>query len=453
MIYIKEKKRENKNVFEIQTYNDKNKLIYTEELNFETALKKHENGMTYLLLYDNDMIPVSDIFNFLNIYLSTSALNSRIKALNALRLALIFEKIINKKLKDFDEGDINYLKNFLRGISPAGQVLNFELQTKRSNETINGYLSIYRKYLTFLNYKNSYLLKEGHTYTMVSSMDSDTDYKVYSYSSSEMVSKENQRVPMYISVSEFRNIINEVRTNYTLCEECIIRLMFESGLRIGEVLGLTGDDIVSEVINNKKNFIVYIRNRFSDRKDQNAKRCMNITNRKQYETEEYNTYNYGYQLVNISENLFNKINKYIEEVHSYASENLKDNYTKFTIADKVKRVSKYENDNYYVFLNTIGKPLSYQTWNNKLRNIFTSVGIPVDKGSRKNNLNHRFRHGFAMFQIKFMKMNELQLQMALRHKNVKSVSVYFRPTLSDEIEIKTNYIKELYNVIPELDLS
>lgn len=452
MIIVKEKKRENKSIFFIETYNEEGKLIHNEELNFETAIKKHINGITYLILYDKDMKPITEVFSFLNESLATSALNTRVKALNALRLLYIFEKIINKKLDSFNKVDIVYLKSFLRGISPKGQSISFEFKTIRNSETINSYLSVYRNYLTYLNITDSYLFKKSNKTAMIGLIDSDIDYKVESYMSNESMVKQNRTVPMYISVPDFKKILKEVRTNYSLCEECIIRLMFEAGLRLGEVLGLTGDDVVSEIIDNKKVFLVYIRNRFSDRKDQNAKRCMNINNRVQYKTTEYNTLNIGYQIVKISENLFNTINEYIEEAHSFALEYKSDNYKRYTIADRTKKVSKYEIDNYYIFLNTQGKPISYQTWNNRLRKIFSAVGIYTDKGVREHNLSHRFRHGFAMFQVQYMKMNALQLRLALRHKNLTSVQVYFRPTISDEIKIKTDFITDLYDIVPELNL-
>lgn len=53
---------------------------------------------------------------------------------------------------------------------------------------------------------------------------------------------------------------------------------------------------------------------------------------------------------------------------------------------------------------------------------------------RKNNLNHRFRHGFAMFKVLIEKYDELKLAHVLRHSRKSSVKVYFNPTEEDLIE-------------------
>lgn len=61
---------------------------------------------------------------------------------------------------------------------------------------------------------------------------------------------------------------------------CIIRLMFECGLRIGETLGLTSDDLVMEQEGNIFVSVAYITNRLSDNKDQQAKTCMKVKDEK-----------------------------------------------------------------------------------------------------------------------------------------------------------------------------
>ncbi|MGL5764894.1 MAG: tyrosine-type recombinase/integrase [Sarcina sp.] len=449
MICITEKKRENKSIFEINSYDLRNKLLYTEELVFETSIKQHSNGMTYLLLYNDNMVPLNDVFHFLNIHLATLSINSRIKALNALRLLTIFEKIHNKPISDFNKSDINLFKSFLRGHSPKGQIISFDVLTQRSAQTINGYLAVYRNYLSFLGIKDSPFFERSSTYSIVSDPLTDMDYQKYNYSINEKMPTPIRQVPKYISTQEFATIISELHTNYSIptnlnpYEECIIRLMYEAGLRLGEVLGLTGEDLVCEFIDGKPNFLVYIRNRFTDRKDQNAKGCMKITNRKQYHSSAYSELRYGFQIVSISKDLYELIETYIENSHALALERHEQNYQQYTIADTVTTSKMFDGDNYYIFLNSQGKPLSYQTWNNKLRTIYSTVGIHIDSKNRKNNLSHRFRHGFAMYNVQYLHLNLLELQIAMRHKSSKSTLVYFNPTLSEQIQLKTDFLTDL----------
>ena len=76
--------------------------------------------------------------------------------------------------------------------------------------------------------------------------------------------------------------------------------------------------------------------------------------------------------------------------------------------------------------------------------------IPIDKDKRKNNLNHRFRHGFAMFNIQYGHANAVKVAELLRHRSLQSVMCYFRPTISDQIHLKDAAIEDMYSVIPEL---
>ncbi|MGE7363971.1 tyrosine-type recombinase/integrase [Staphylococcus cohnii] len=86
-------------------------------------------------------------------------------------------------------------------------------------------------------------------------------------------------VPKYISVDEFKKIIEVIRSDYSIREEIIVRLMYECGLRIRETMGLTFEDldITEESIS-----VAYIRNRASDKPYQLAKTCMTIVAREQY---------------------------------------------------------------------------------------------------------------------------------------------------------------------------
>lgn len=448
MIVIKELKHNNEILFEATIIED-NQLICTNVINYKSVVREM-NEVTYLMLYTPQMQPISEVFGFLNSEKIHQSINTRIKALQALKLLYSYQSIISKELKDFNSTDINGLKIFLKGLSPKGNVIQFELLSYRSNETINGYLSIYRKFLEYLEVENKALFQKDNRKTLISLPDMDTDHSISKFKSNERIPQNVIEVPRYISVKEFQNIITQVRHHYGKREEIIIRLMYQCGCRIGEVLGATADDFVVEKKDNQYITVFNIRNRFSDKKFQLAKTCMKIKDRKEYRSKEYKTAGYGYQQVIIPEDLYELINEYIEEAHSKARETKYDNYYKHTIADRVTTSNEYDDDNYYVFINSQGRPLSQVLWNNTLRKIFTNVGISTDKDVKEHNLNHRFRHGFAMFNIQYLNCREIELKDRMRHNSLLSVSRYFRPTLDDQIQIKTAFAESLYEVIPEL---
>ncbi|MBT9151378.1 MAG: Tyrosine recombinase XerC [candidate division WS2 bacterium] len=450
MIYVIEQRNNNEVYFEIQIVED-GKVISTSNIYYKSVIKDID-GITYLMLYDARMQPVSEVFGFLNFDKATQSINSKIKSQQALKLLYSFQSIINKELKDFSNADINSLKIFLKGLSPKGQIMTFQLLSTRNNETINGYLSVYRQYLEHLGETNQPLLQKNNKKTLITIPDLEVDFSVDRYKSNEKVPKKINEVPRYISVEEFKQIIYVIREHFGLLEEIIVRLMFQCGLRIGEALGLTADDLVIEKIGETFVPIAYIRNRLSDKRDQQAKTCMKVIDKKQYRLKDYKTEGYGYQKVVVPQDLYDLINKYIDEAHTHAREHRHQAYYSHTIADRVRSPEMYEDDNYYVFINSLGKPLSSHLWNYRLREIFNAVGIPLDKNIKEHNLNHRFRHGFTMFNVQHLGCKEIELMHRLRHRNIASVSRYYKPTISDEIKIKTDFADSLYDVIPDLKI-
>src|SRR5699024_12787252 len=84
--------------------------------------------------------------------------------------------------------------------------------------------------------------------------------------------------------------------------------------------------------------------------------------------------------------------------------------------------------------------------------IFKKAGLNVDKERREINLSHRFRHGFAMFMIRHYKVEAHDLKVLLRHRSINSVQHYYRPTDEDVAEMRTEFVKSIYDLIPELTI-
>lgn len=58
-----------------------------------------------------------------------------------------------------------------------------------------------------------------------------------------------------------------------------------------------------------------------------------------------------------------------------------------------------------------------------------------------------------MYQVKYRHLKALELMGKMRHRNLSSVQFYYKPTTSDEIELKTQFTEDLYTIIPELKLT
>lgn len=403
----------------------------------------------------------SGAFAYVNQSMQLFSYNTRIKANEALKFLLAFEELFGKPLADFTPDDVTSLKYFLHGYSPDGQIYSFDLITIRSNDTVNGYLSVYRGFLKYLGVEKHPIFVTTGKLSRPYSASSGAFGQSGTYRVSDRKASRPVEVPKYISVDEFVRILEYVRKHYDPMTEIIIRLMYQCGLRLGEVLGLTADDLVVENIEHLQKRdcykyrdkyvpVAYIRNRVSDAKYQHAKTCMKVVSRKQYSSQDYTTYFYGYQFVVVPQDLFDMINDYIEKEHVAAREHFHDRYYKKTIADRTREADEFEDVNYYVFINSIGTPISDSTWNDRMRDIYRAVGIQVDQNRRKSNLNHRFRHGFAMFNVQYCHVNEVKLADLLRHRSTAAVMCYYTPTISDQIELKTKATEDMYEAIPQL---
>lgn len=443
MLRVSEKNVNHQTAYLLKQESD-NKVTSCSTILYQTAVIE-ENGINYFFIYDPIMRPIRESYDYLNNYIKDKTLNTKIVHLYALKTLYSFESIIGKMLKDFNATDIVFFKDFLLGIYRPGDTIEFEDISERKPQTVNMYLSVYRDYLKFMGVKNHHLMATGNIKShYFSSIDNSSQFST-NYKANLRILRRNE-VPKYISVEDFKSILHYIRQNYTLRDECIVRLMYETGMRLGEVLGITNEDIVSEKIDGKWCNCVYIRNRITDKRYQQAKTVLTPASVKTYKTKAYTTLNSGFQIVFITDDLRELLEEYIEEAHEFAMDHYGKRYCNSVAADSVLG----EKNNFYIFINHYGSRLSNVVWNKTLRKIFNDAGIQVDNKVKENNLSHRFRHGFAMFQVQYRHMDVLELSRLMRHQSVLSTMKYYRPTTSDKLKLKRSYTEDLYSKIPEL---
>ena len=424
---ITEFKTGKKSIFKVETVIDgavvDSKII---NVQIDTVTVKNKE---YNLLYNSSYELIEDAYNFLNHNQKRLSANSIKAEMYALRYLYVFREIIDKPIAEFTRIDFLKLNYFLSGVSADGSEVEYNLLTKRNSETINSFFSVYRELYRYLDLTSAPILNERSfaKYTPAGRRNKSANIT-------------NVEVPKYISVEEFQKIISYIRNNISdkerrLRDECIVRIMYEGGCRLGEVLGSTLEDYVIQEVDNNEICFVYIRNRITDRNFQNAKTCMNITSRSNYRQNEYEVNGVGYQLTFLNMDTYDTICEYIDIAHDRAYKKHKDTYNK-NVADAVGEYKKQNTTNYYLFLNNRGEPLSDEGWNKELRMIFKAVGISVDSHSRKDNLSHRFRHGFVMHLIYDLKMPREQVMRRTRHKNYASLDAYYNPTTEQIVKMK-----------------
>lgn len=466
----------------------KKTLLKTIEITCESSIV---NKIEYYILYDSNMIPIKDAFRFLNYNFLDCSPNTKYQAITSLKILYSFLELFDLDLRKLTDDDINSLRYFLRGYSPRGSQVTINLNTDRSNVTINTYLAMFRRYTKFLNIENCNLHKISPVATKTFMYRTDISVETKSYIHSERKIEE-KTVPMYISVADYKNVLNVIAKDYTIREECIVRLMYEGGLRIGEVLGLTIEDVQSEYYENQKTKeinkigFIYTRNRVTDKDYQLVKNIYKPKNRRAYNTK---TYKDQTQKTSIPIDLYDKIMEYIDTYHNPDSYKKKDevensiveynffdeilnpepkkeykikkktdkslelfkrNYEEYVKTDIVdKRVNTDKNgfpilkNNFYIFINNKGTLLNIISWNKVMREILQKSGLYVDEYKREHNLNHRFRHGHAMYLVKELKYTPQEVADRLRQNSSKAAEKYFRPTDDDRATAHDEFSKSL----------
>ena len=420
----------------------------------KTSLNQGGRDQTYWLLYDSYWNPVIDVCYFLNHYRIGRSENTVLRDAQALKVLYAYQDIIGLHLKDFTLKDIENLKRFLEGMPLKGRDISFSGLTSRNWDTINGNLAIYREFLKSMDIRDGYIFDKKIFAYLPSQNDSAAAITAEKYDSNFKGTNDGkEEVLAYITKDEFIRIINIIRNDpkYTRRDEIIVRLMWQYGLRIGEVLGLTEEDVVLEYYKESPRWRVYLRNRASDdHVSQSSKSTVKVSDKSQYLTKSYRNTKASAQKVRIHEEFYELIHLYLAETRraklKYYNESAADTIDPKFIGKGNNRV-ELPSDNHYIFVNTKGRILTQTRWSQILRTIYEKAGITLDKGVKKHNLSHRMRHGYAMELIRLTKLKgdtikDYELKAMLRHKSIQSTAVYYTESESETIAKKENFVEE-----------
>lgn len=409
------------------------------------GFSKNKEGFTYFILTDLRGNKIKEANLYLNNELRESKYKKRELAFTALKLLYSFLDLnrITSYKYGLDEVIVSKLLQFLQGGNYKGFNWNQEFNTTRSNKTVNNYLGVYREYFTIIfNVENSAIHKTqiiGNLRGNGTMLGHSVKERVESYKANNSV-KPNVKVPKYIKPLQYELILKEIEENYALRDRVIVELMYRFGLRIGEVLGLTLEDIVEGSGNTSG---LFIRNRLQDKPWQRGKGLHTPNSFLGYRADDYKGEGKGYHFILIDDQMLELLQEYIDEsrdeffLNKY--EIKRKNLAEKGRADKLTDLEMEGADvveNQYVFLSHQHyTPLTAAGWNCTLREVFNKVGIKVDNEKKKNSLSHRFRHGFAMVRAHQMNYTHIKLAAALRHKSITTVMKYYNPDEKDKAEL------------------
>lgn len=321
-----------------------------------------------------------------------------------------------------DLSDIIRFEAFLFGdSSTSGTGIKIVLSQKRDANSVRKIFEQCQEYMKWKHYKNAGLFHISGTRKKFTK-----DFK--------------KTCPKFITENDFKRIINAVKTSGRdetdkVCLEIIYKLMFRYGMRIGEVLGLTVQDIISEEKNGSKLYGIIIRNRISDKDEQKAKTCTTPSSREDYSYESYYQHNVSYQSIIIDPALYDLINYYIEisrEKFGY------EEVEKSAYADDI---TGHEPGNTYIFINANRPtPKSRRYLERVTRKIMIETGCSTED---EHKSCHKFRHGFVMHLLYDLNMSPETAVKYTRHKNVSGLEPYNNPTPEQLITVMNEFSGKL----------
>ena len=443
MYRIIEKRNSAVTCYEMQTYDSQNNLVDTKLVRVNSYNTVTDDGTNMIMLYDSKMRPIEDAIRFLNFGgMAGQSQNYVFLAVSALKFLYAYLEIYNIRLPAMTKKEATGFIDFLKGVSREGLLYNTELTTRRRNETVSSYIKVARKYVEYLGYDKHILLSKSKGFKTILMPESDGAKMIQSYDIAAKTPKRTDYIPAYVNIEEYKAILKATESTATpLRDRIICRLLFEHGLRIGEVFGLTLEDVKPrETRDFQAQYRLELRNRRSDTKEQNAKSAMKVTSADTYKDPDYTRNGIGYQTIIIGEDLAMELLEYINTAHDSDDKNYMERRDQFATADSVPFGNPDIRRNYYVFLNTLGRPLSENLWNKNLRVIFQEAGLTVDERVRKNNLSHRLRHGYAMYLSNVLHLSDFDVKALLRHKNLSSTAIYHNPTPEDTERLQEQLI-------------
>lgn len=388
----------------------------------EIAVPNREDGRAFVF-YDTDTNLLYDPSSFITSEYNSVSDNSRLQAISAMKALYSFSMIVGSPPCSFDDSLCRAFTSFVRGTLSDGFNYSFQLSSMRSETTLDAYLNAIRRFMRFMGCVDSPFLKKKERIGCFYATPDSESFKI------KAKVLQATTAPRYISLDEYQRILGVIDTEFGPMERAMVRLMFEHGLRLGEVLGLTTEDLKMDLRKDgSMMYSIVLRNRVEDRTDQRAKNLLTATNLSHYKSSLYLEHGVGYHQVYISESMFEDLSLYVEMAHG----DLDAERSSRCAASSVEG----RDSNHYIFLSSRGTPLSANLWSKKLRRIYSLAEIPVDKGGRKTNLSHRLRHGYAMFLRHVAGVPEFEIMTLLRHRSISSTEMYNRPTAEDVRELQ-----------------
>lgn len=453
MILITKETFNHRDVYYKKEVDDSGKVVSCERYDCKTFVYKGTDGTKKIFIGDRFDVVRSLPFEYINVIRKNKSIGSRIQMANALQLFYTYCNINCYHPDHFTGKAADGFVRFLEGLDVKNEPGTEP--TFRAAKTINSILGMVRSFLTIMGFDQSvkgFGMLEYYKGTVRT--EGGRTFRINMKQMNTLNKKENGlrklRAPKHYTPKQAKEIAEQIIKDEDRQTYVIFRLGTETGLRRGEILGLTTEDVkkIHNTTTGEISYKLYLRNRMSDLRDQYAKNLLHVSDRSLYQTSTYR--NYSKEEVEISESVYNMLQDYIRESRDVNKIGVKarDALLKATFADSVYNTGQ---KNYYIFFTKFrGKynVLSGQTLNNHLRKYFDLAGLEL------GNVSHAMRHSFAMFHAYYAKktLSQLELQVLMRHASAESTAIYFNLPDEEIKRLRDEYSAEMELYIPDYKL-
>ena len=408
----------------------------------------HKGDILYILPHDNNMLVISDEYRFLNYHHRHEQENTRRTLARALRFYNCFKAIHNISDDVLSSDRIDMLVAFLCGYDYEPKT--WRLNSTRDAATVNNYLSAIRTYLEYIG-KPCPFLESTRTRTSVTEYEGfrvTREHKQYKFIV-EPDPHKNDYAPEHILPEDFVRLRNIALSRNDNQAFILIYLMYICGLRLGECLSLTTEDIIfMQVGETLKPFIV-LRKRIGEKKWASPKNIHPVERRKDYGTKKEKKV-----LIPITDDIYRALAAFIADEMKMVKERFPSKRS--ALQADICNPAEFEGEkNYYIFINhNRGTRLDDQSWGRTLKKMFLEAGLVLDKDNRDLNLSHRLRHGCAMLYYRYIdeehRLSLDEVRKIMRHSNIKTTMVYTKPTLADSVMVREQFQSDLFKICPYL---
>ena len=432
MEYFAQKKQGTRNIYYQVTTDSAGMITSMEPYDCRIVPMKDKDGQLLLIPQDRKGNIRRDPYRYLNESLIATKMSTKRQIATALNLLYIWSDLTGADITKLNIAQVKDLVNFLWGINIKN--VKDSPRTVRSPKTVNIYYSFIKEYIRY----NDWLFRafeQRVSYKREMTIGDVTVEIRYTKDPNRMREDSFERFtpPMHLNPKQAKALIKKIREAGDITMLLMVELLMGYGLRRGEALGITMEDIkkVKSRDGSGYRYIIILRNRCSDSGDQHCKGLYQPTSPEVYAMKTYT--DAVKWVVDITEDLYHKLIGYYHDTREKRMKaDRRQRMLEDTLADSVEPFKEGSPlQNHYLFIGKNDRRLTGETLNNHLKFYFSAIGIKPDTGTKQTNCA----------------ATREQLRIMLRHRSVRAGEAYFTPTQEETLQMKEGFIQTVHELV------